>query len=71
MGLKKFLQISKTYNLHVHLITVLYCKEVVHYAKRLEKIKHMGYKKFWIMPLRTRTDFKGGGMIRARAWGPM
>jgi hypothetical protein len=39
------------------------------YAKRLEKIKYMGCKNFWIMPLRTRADFKGGGMIRARAWG--
>jgi hypothetical protein len=28
-----------------------------------------GCKNFWIMPLRTRADFKGGGMIRARAWG--
>jgi hypothetical protein len=41
------------------------------YVKRLEKIKYMGYKNFWIMPLRTRADFKGGGMICARAWSPM
>ena len=31
----------------------------------LDKIRCICFKKFWIMPLRTRADFKGGGMIRS------
>jgi hypothetical protein len=34
-------------------------------AKRHEKIGHMCYKIFWIMPLRTKVDFKGGGIIQS------
>uniref|UniRef100_A0A2N9EGV1 Uncharacterized protein n=1 Tax=Fagus sylvatica TaxID=28930 RepID=A0A2N9EGV1_FAGSY len=36
------------------------------YVKRLEKIGCMSFKIFWIMPLRTRADLEGGGLIRAR-----
>ena len=32
----------------------------------LDKIRCIYYKIFWIMPLRTRADFKGGGLLRAR-----
>jgi hypothetical protein len=31
----------------------------------LDKIRCICFKNFWIMPLRTRADFKGGGMIRS------
>jgi hypothetical protein len=32
----------------------------------LDKIKCICYKIFWIMPLRTRADFNGGGLFCAR-----
>ena len=39
--------------------------DYIHLPQCLDKIRCICFKIFWIMPLRTRANFKGGGMIRS------